>query len=287
MLLSTGGLTSYIKTYLIVPLQKPYLQFLFQHPYHFFNFCANFITEKILLLFLLMQIYLSLRDWKNNKNAFLILSFIGILISVPFVPPWDANAMRAYAATLPFIIVYSALGVYHLLVRFFPVAGVPEKDYSKEMPVLYMVLLGLFLSLILASPLCLKGRESIQDTANSSQNKTVVCAKIYPGSYVVISENAENKKCPSLYIQTQEFRKWLPVNLGIMLPELAATLAALDHCCLLGIQKDTAGKSVLFIADPALIGNKKGKYWAEFTEESTTPVRLLRLTNLIPVTPAS
>jgi hypothetical protein len=39
-----------------------------------------------------------------------IWSGLGILLSVPFAPPWDADNMRAYAATLPLLLVFPLLG---------------------------------------------------------------------------------------------------------------------------------------------------------------------------------
>jgi hypothetical protein len=40
-----------------------------------------------------------------------VAAWAGILLSVPFVPPWDADNMRAYAATLPFIAALPMLGL--------------------------------------------------------------------------------------------------------------------------------------------------------------------------------
>lgn len=40
-----------------------------------------------------------------------IAAWAGILLSVPFVPPWDADNMRAYAATLPFVATLPMLGL--------------------------------------------------------------------------------------------------------------------------------------------------------------------------------
>jgi hypothetical protein len=41
----------------------------------------------------------------------------GILASVPFAPPWDADLMRAYASTMPFMMVFPAAGAASLLTR--------------------------------------------------------------------------------------------------------------------------------------------------------------------------
>ena len=44
-------------------------------------------------------------------DSLVLAMALGVLLSVPFVPPWDANSMRAYAATLPLIAVLPALGI--------------------------------------------------------------------------------------------------------------------------------------------------------------------------------
>lgn len=49
-------------------------------------------------------------------NSLIIASTIGILLSVPFVPPWDAGT-RAYAATIPFICLLPALGITFIFQR--------------------------------------------------------------------------------------------------------------------------------------------------------------------------
>jgi hypothetical protein len=56
--------------------------------------------------------------WKQRKQEpfnLLLWSAAGIFLSVPFVPPNDSNQMRVYAATVTFLIAFSALGLGSLL----------------------------------------------------------------------------------------------------------------------------------------------------------------------------
>lgn len=39
--------------------------------------------------------------WRKPENTLMVCLILGILLSVPFVPPSDADLMRAYAATIP------------------------------------------------------------------------------------------------------------------------------------------------------------------------------------------
>ncbi|MFI5339630.1 MAG: hypothetical protein ACHQ7N_07320 [Candidatus Methylomirabilales bacterium] len=52
--------------------------------------------------------------WRNHRRPLpllIIAAWTGILLSVPFVPPWDADNMRAYAATIPFVIALPMMGL--------------------------------------------------------------------------------------------------------------------------------------------------------------------------------
>jgi hypothetical protein len=47
--------------------------------------------------------------------GFLALSWLGILASVPFAPPWDADLMRVYAATMPIMLVLPVFGTGYVM----------------------------------------------------------------------------------------------------------------------------------------------------------------------------
>ena len=52
--------------------------------------------------------------WRKRRKPLALLTIVawaGILLSVPFVPPWDADNMRAYAATLPFVVALPMMGL--------------------------------------------------------------------------------------------------------------------------------------------------------------------------------
>jgi len=54
--------------------------------------------------------------WRNPRRSLALLTiaaWAGILLSVPFAPPWDADNMRAYAATLPFVVALPMMGLMY------------------------------------------------------------------------------------------------------------------------------------------------------------------------------
>lgn len=55
-----------------------------------------------------------MRVWRDRPcplSRLICAIWFGILLSVPFAPPWDADYMRAYAATIPFIVALPLLGI--------------------------------------------------------------------------------------------------------------------------------------------------------------------------------
>lgn len=51
-----------------------------------------------------------------NKRAYWIVAFVaGLILSIPYLPPWDTDGMRAYAASIPLIGLTVALGVYYAI----------------------------------------------------------------------------------------------------------------------------------------------------------------------------
>ncbi|MDE0840198.1 MAG: hypothetical protein OSB41_14245, partial [Kiritimatiellae bacterium] len=74
---------------------------------------------------------------RSSCAGFLGLSWLGILASVPFAPPWDADLMRVYAATMPIMLVLPAMGagyVMHFVLRKGGDAVVPPEDPAQETP---------------------------------------------------------------------------------------------------------------------------------------------------------
>ncbi|MCX6995549.1 MAG: hypothetical protein NTV49_00320 [Kiritimatiellaeota bacterium] len=54
---------------------------------------------------------------REPASALLLLSSLSIVASAPFVPPWDADLMRLYAATMPLMVALPALGLATLAAR--------------------------------------------------------------------------------------------------------------------------------------------------------------------------
>ncbi|KGM43318.1 hypothetical protein JY97_08020, partial [Alkalispirochaeta odontotermitis] len=72
---------------------------------------------------------------REPLNGLMTCFMVGILLSVPFLPPWDADGMRVYATTIPFIALLPALGLiqfWGMLHSLFPKIPMPEIAFAIE-----------------------------------------------------------------------------------------------------------------------------------------------------------
>ena len=126
---------------------------------------------------------------KTHASAHTLLAFagLGIVASVPFAPPWHADLMRAYAATLPFMCAFPAVGCAQLLTllkkKTFNAASKEELPGTSEaglaLVILFLVvLIGLSPILIKALP-----QERLQTEARVDMWRL----KIVPGSVVSLN----------------------------------------------------------------------------------------------------
>ena len=74
------------------------------------------IIAGCLMLYLLsgLGFYYLIKNLKFPSSALILAAWIGMILSVPLVPPQDATRMRVYAATIAFIAFLPALGLYTL-----------------------------------------------------------------------------------------------------------------------------------------------------------------------------
>ena len=70
---------------------------------------------------------------KEPLNGLMVCFVAGIFLSVPFLPPWDADGMRVYATTIPFIALLPSLGFAQflgMLQRLIPQISLPGSRAS-------------------------------------------------------------------------------------------------------------------------------------------------------------
>lgn len=82
-------------------------------PYKYLNMAATFAFCHALILSAILWVVMAPKD-QASERGFLGFAFAGILASVPFAPPWDADLMRVYAATIPFLVAPAVNGLARL-----------------------------------------------------------------------------------------------------------------------------------------------------------------------------
>ncbi len=93
------------------------------------TFCIMILVQ-ISLYFLSIVGLISLKKRDKKFSSLIFFSLIGILISVPFVTIQDSFYMRAYAATMPFIILIPCIGL-DFITKKKPIGVYQEKKTGK------------------------------------------------------------------------------------------------------------------------------------------------------------
>jgi len=186
-------------------------------------------------------------EWRGNRHLSVVLAgFLGILLSVGLLPPYDANLMRVYAATIPITVYIVSLGV--------SVPGTFLRNYVKSssaerqplffvqdfsLPVSVTLLMALFFGALLVKqygslpekrnkPACVPGNEQIKFLLDS-------------GSHIVLEPDELIKESYVPYLRISDFMR----QAGIYDPELSSALLALNQGAVLnlGIRvDDSAGE---------------------------------------------
>jgi hypothetical protein len=160
---------------------RAWQQFLFDD--YVFSFIPNLKANFFLQILSLIALCSCYQQRREPEASLILMATLGILVSVPFVPPWDADTMRAYAATMPFTAVLPALGLgfifnnlkWQLLVK------VPTQENSSPYLFIFSVIFALF---VFIAPIATKVFSRAPQFANIS------CPKGTDAAYLRISSGA-------------------------------------------------------------------------------------------------
>ncbi len=101
------------------------------------NVIVNTIIQHVLLVLCAIGIYKALNKKSSDAySSFVTVAALGVLISVPFLPPTDASRMRPYAASMIIFALLPAMGLVFILeklnsrIRLFLVPDQASPDYE-------------------------------------------------------------------------------------------------------------------------------------------------------------
>jgi hypothetical protein len=142
-------------------------------------YALDLILWGLTIIILLRGIYLLIFKSRSAISTLLLAGFIGILLSIPFLPPVDGG-MRFYASTMPFFFVLLAVGVS----RFIDLDEEPAPAKSELFSLRFGSVILLTLTVLLP-PVTLRAstRPALTEPACSPEQRPFVI-DIHPGSYI-------------------------------------------------------------------------------------------------------
>ena len=149
------------------------------------------LTQILLYFLSAIGLYHAIRWRKQPFYQLLLLSLAGTMLSVPFITA-DASYMRAYAASIAFLVILPALGLKEITSRFPKLdkanVGVPAVQMQNHVAI--MVILLIALPLIALLPRMLNHPENTSKRACPDGQENVVI-EISAGSYLNIFPNEQ------------------------------------------------------------------------------------------------
>jgi hypothetical protein len=159
------------------------------------------LARLLLLLLSVAGLVWCFSKWREPIPALLLAALAGTILSVPFVPPWEADRMRAYAATLPFYVTYPAVGLVFLFSRF---TRMPLLHDTRpiEFPGILIGVSAALVAFVVSGPLVVRGlaRPASHAAVTCPAGSEVIYARIPIGSYIrlVSDEQAPHPFLPDL-----------------------------------------------------------------------------------------
>ncbi len=164
------------------------------------NWIINVIARWALYLLSIMGIYSWSRDKSDSIKSLIMVSLLGVFISVPFLPPTDAYRMRPYAASIIILGATPALGLnfifQQLKTKFFMNKEEVKFPYSSAL----MFSVGL-LAITLIGPIIIKWKSQpvkLQPVACTFNNSDFIMSQFNDGTYINIKK------------QNLSFLDWMP-----------------------------------------------------------------------------
>lgn len=153
------------------------------------NYELDLVLWGLTIIIMLRGIYLLIFNRRSDVSTLLLAGFIGILLSIPFLPPIDGG-MRFYASTMPFFFVLLAVGISRFTNR--DEEPAPAKN---ELLFLRFIAVTLLTLTVLLPPVTLRvsSRPTLTAPICSSEQRPFVI-NINPGSYIDLVQN-ENAPC--------------------------------------------------------------------------------------------
>jgi hypothetical protein len=159
------------------------------------------LARLILLLLSAAGLVWCISKWRDPIPALLLAALVGTFLSIPFVPPWEADRMRAYASTLSFYTIYPAVGLAFLFSRFKRVP-ILQSTRPVEYPGMLVWACVVLVAFVVIGPLLVRllARPTSYAAITCPAGTRAIYARIPTGSYIrlVTDEQALRPHLPDL-----------------------------------------------------------------------------------------
>ena len=189
------------------------------------NLKFNFFLQ-ILSLFALVDCY---RQRQEPTASLILVATLGILASVPFVPPWDADTMRAYAATLPVIAILPALGLEFISkkMEWHPLVQVPTQENFSQILIGFSILLAIFVFLAPITTKVFSHAPQLADV-QCKDGTNPVYLRIPPGSFINLVADNSIQQTHLPQVRINDFRNGMGTDFRGLYPDFSKELSVLS-----------------------------------------------------------
>ncbi|MHC1783298.1 MAG: hypothetical protein AB9891_11205 [Anaerolineaceae bacterium] len=171
-----------------------------------------------LLMMLLSLLSLAAAFWSKKKPVYSLMLFltVGLLFSVPFAPPSDADHMRAYAASIPLIVSLPAIGLGLLIRRWMKPTELTSGDSSPQDGISAVTgILLAFLATVLPVAAFYLGSKPVVPALDCPPGQVKVSIRLNPDSIVQILPDDDlprthlpNLRQSSFEYNLKDFPEW-------------------------------------------------------------------------------
>src|SRR6266545_2357936 len=163
------------------------------------NFYINTITRYGLYLLSIIGFVSWLLNRNDKYKSLVALTSLGVLASVPFVPPTDAYRVRLYAATIPVITLLPSIGLAQLLDRI-KYRHSYQATHANERQHFYLAFVSIISAVILVGPIFIKNSNRLSPLSPAKCPTEMTSITILPSEGTYINILRENR----------HFLDWMP-----------------------------------------------------------------------------
>jgi hypothetical protein len=226
------------------------------------NPIINFILQILSFILFLAGLWFVWKKRAIPTYALLLACLAGILLSVPFVPPWDGGpwwgGIRIHSATLGVHLLITGIGLAGLL-RLIPARLIPSpKETAAENGSLFWILGFTLAVIVLIAP------SVIQSTVMTPEPRTLTCANgeiqakfpLSTGAFLEIAANNSGLRTNVPIVLVKDLNQSL---VGFNYGEVSYILRRINQEAVFLVTNDLVTGTPMWVIGPPALANSAGR----------------------------